>query len=122
MALGMAKKLRARLITPENPGGDLDINYLKMAQKLLAWLVLEEIVVTENLLYKHVGFFSNNTSVVSWKKRGPAKKSAAAGCLIRVSALRQRVARALPLVAAHLAVYLNVLGSIPYCSFAYSKQ
>ena len=39
-------KLRARLITPTNPGGGLDINYIEMAGKLLAWLVSEGIVGT----------------------------------------------------------------------------
>ena len=37
-------KLRAKLITPTNPGVDLDINDLKMVGKLLAWLMLEVIV------------------------------------------------------------------------------
>ena len=64
----------ARLITPTNPGGDLDINYLEMAGKLLAWPVLEGIVGTKNLRYKHVGLLSNDTAAVSWKQRG-AKKS-----------------------------------------------
>ena len=55
------------------------------------------------------------------RKRG-GKKSAAAGRLLRVLALRQLVARAPPLVAAHVAGDLNVLGNIPSCSFGYSKQ
>ena len=39
------------MITPTNPGGDLDINDMEMAGKLLAWLALEGIVGTENLCY-----------------------------------------------------------------------
>ena len=61
------KKLYARLITPTNPGGGLDINDLEIARKLLAWLVLEGIVGTKNLRYKHVGLFSDNMAAVSWK-------------------------------------------------------
>ena len=49
------KKLWARPITLTNPGGDLDINDLEISGKLLVWLVLEGIVVTKNLRYKHVG-------------------------------------------------------------------
>ena len=45
------KKLRTRLITPTKLGGGLDINDLEMAGKLLAFLVLEGIVGTENLRY-----------------------------------------------------------------------
>ena len=44
--LGWPNKLRARLVTPKNPGGGLDIKYLEMARKLLAWIVLEGIVGT----------------------------------------------------------------------------
>ena len=72
------KKLRARLITPTNPGGGLYINDLKMAGKLLAWIVLEIIICTKNLRYTHVDLFSNNTAAVLWTQRVSAKHSAAA--------------------------------------------
>ena len=116
------KKLWARLITPKNPGGKLDINDLEMAGKLLAWLVLEEIVGTENLRYKHVGLFSDNMAEVLWTQRGVAKNSAAAGRLIRELALHKLVARASPLVAAHVSGDLNVIGDIPSRSFRNCKQ
>ena len=67
------KKLQARLITPTNPGGGLDISIMEMEGKLLAWLVLEVIVGTKNLCYKHVGLFSNNTGEVLWTQRGQKK-------------------------------------------------
>ena len=105
-----------------NPGGGLDINDLVMAGKILEWLVLEGIVGTKNLRYKHVGIFSDNTVELSWTQRGAAKTSAAVGCLLRVLALQQLVARVSPLVAAHVTGDLNVLGDIPYRSFGYSKQ
>ena len=66
------KKLRSRLITPTKTGGDLDINYLEMAVKPLAWLVLEVIFGTKNF-YKHVELFRNNTEAVSWTQRGAEK-------------------------------------------------
>ena len=68
------KKLRARLITPTNPGGVLDINNLELAGKLLAWLVLEGIGGTEKLRYKHVVLLSNKTAALSWTQRGAAKR------------------------------------------------
>ena len=59
---------------------------------------------------------------VSWTQRGAKNKSAAVGRLLRVLALRQRVERVSPLLAAHMTGYLNVLGNIGYNSFGYSKQ
>ena len=93
-----------------------------MAGKLLAWLLLEVIIGTKNLRYKHVGHFSNNTAAVLWTQRGAAKNSAAEGRLFIVLALRKQVSRASPLVATHVAGDMNVLGDIPSCSFGYSKQ
>ena len=57
-----------------------------------------------------------------WTQRGAAKKSAAAGRLLRVLALRKQVRRVSPLVDAHVAGDLNVLGDIPSRLFGYSKQ
>ena len=91
----------------------MDINDMKMAGKLLAWFVLEGIVGTKNLHNKHIVLFSKNTAAVSWTQRGVAKKSAAAGHLLRVLALRQRVAVSSPSVAAHIVGDLNVLDNIP---------
>ena len=42
--LKLTNKLQVRMVIPTNPGGDLDINDLKMVGKLLAWLMLEVIV------------------------------------------------------------------------------
>ena len=93
-----------------------------MSGKILAWLVLEGIVGTKNLCYKHVGLFSNNTAAVSLTQRGAEKNSAAARRVLRVLALRQQVGRASPLVPAHVAGDLNLLGDIPSHSFGYPKQ
>ena len=95
---------------------------MEMAGKLLAWLVLEGIVGTKNLHYKHIGLFSDNMAAVSWTQMGTAKNSASAGCLHRVLDFRKRVARASQLVATHVAGDLNVIGGIPYRSFGYYKQ
>ena len=70
------KKLRASLTTPIKPGGGLYINDIEMAVNLLAWIVLEGIVGTENLHYTYVGLFSDNTTTVSWTQIGAAKNYA----------------------------------------------
>ena len=54
--------------------------------------------------------------------KGGVKKSAAAGCLLRVLALRKLVAITPPLVDTHVEGYLNLLGEIISLSFGYSKQ
>ena len=92
-----------------------------MARKILEWLVLEGIVGTKTLRYKHIGLFINKTTAVLWTQRGAAKQSAAVGRLLRVLSLRKRVSRASPLVAEHVAGDINVLGNIPSFSFGYSK-
>ena len=93
-----------------------------MAGNFLSWLVLEVIIGTEKLRYKYVGLFSNNMAAVLWIQREAEKKSAAAGRLLRVLALRKQVARASPLVAAYVEGDLNVLGKIPSRSFGFSIQ
>ena len=103
-------------------GGELDINDLEMAGKLLAWIVLEGIVGTKNLCYKQVGLFSNNTEAVLCTQRGASKKYATVGRLLRVLDLRQRVAKASPLVAMHLTGDLNVISIIPSSTFVYPKK
>ena len=93
-----------------------------MSGKLLAWLVLGGLVGTDNLRYKYVGLFRDNTAALLWTQRGVAKNSAAAGRLLRVLALWKRVERASPLVAAHVAGDLNVIGDIPSCSFGFPNN
>ena len=93
-----------------------------MAGNLLAWLVLEGIIGTENLCYKHVVLFIDNTASVSWTQRGGSENSAAEGRLLKALDLRKRVSIASPLVPAHVAGDLNVFGDTPSCSFGYSKQ
>ena len=56
-----------------------------------------------------------------WNKGGQ-KNSEAAGRLLIVLALQQQGERASPLVAAHVAEDLNVIGNIPSRSFGYCKQ
>ena len=107
------------MITPTNPVGDFDINNLEMAGNLLTWLVLKGNVGTENLRYKHVGLFSDNTAAVSGTQREAKINSTAAGHMLRVLDLQQQVERASSLVAEHVVGDLNVLGDIPSRSIGY---
>ena len=90
LELGIAKEIAGQADNSDKPrgGGGVDINNLEMAVKTLAWFVLEVIIGTKNLRYKHVGVFSNNMAAVSCTQRGAEKKSASAVCLIRFLALR----------------------------------
>ena len=114
------QRITARLVSSTNKSGDLDINDLEMAGKVLAWLVLEGLV--PNLKHAHVGIFSDNMAAVSWTKRGASRSSNVAGRLLRILGLRQRVNRSSPIVTEHLPGILNVLGDIPSRSYGNKKK
>ena len=122
LGLGKSKEISGQADNSDKPREGLEYKDLEMVGKLLEWLMLEGIVGTKNLRYKHFGLFIDNTAAVSWTQIGSEKKSASTGRLLRVVAFRQWVARASPLVAAHVAEDLNVLADIPSRSFGYSKQ
>ena len=109
----------ARLVTADNPVGDITISDLEMAAEVLGFLVLE---ACTPLRWKHVGVCSDNTATVAWQRRGASKRSAIANRLLRVLAIRQRVNRASPLVTRHLAGVRNHLGDIPLRSFGYKAE
>ena len=62
-----------RLISPDNPNGDLTINDLEMAGLLLHYLVLERIAPT--IKHKHAAAWCDNTSTVSWARCLTSSKS-----------------------------------------------
>ena len=93
-----------------NPMGDLDINDLEMAGKVLVWLVLEDLV--PNLQHAHVGIFSNCMATVPWTKRGASWSSNVSGKLLQVLGLWQQLNRSSLIVTEHLPGILNVLGDI----------
>ena len=109
-----------RLVTFDNPAGDITNSDLEMAAEVLGWLVLEAIV--KSLRWKHVGVWSDNTPTVAWTMRWASKRSAAANRLLRILAIRHRENRASPLVARHIAGELNHLGDIPSRSFGYRVE
>ena len=76
----------------------------------------------QNLRYQNVGLFSDNRAELQRRQKWVKKMFAAAGRLLIVLDLRQKLARMSRLVATHVAGDMNVLGDIPPCSFGYSKQ
>ena len=114
-----AKEVVDRLVTPENPNGDITNSDLEMAAEVLGWLVLEAVVSTR---WAHVGICSDNWATVSWQMRGASKRSRVANRLLRVLAVRLRKNRASPLVTRHMAGERNSLGDIPSRSFGYKAE
>ena len=113
------KEVRDRLVTFENPEGDITNSDLEMAAEVLGLLVLEANVC---LRWIHVGCCSDNSATVAWQGRGASKRSRVANRLLRVMAIRLRKNRASPLVTRHLAGDRNQLGDIPSRSFGYKAE
>ena len=113
------KEVLARVVTWENPDGDITNSDLEMAAELLGFLVLEACVP---LRWEHVGVCSDNSATVACQGRGASKRSAVTNRLLRALAIRQRVNRASPLVTRHLAGVRNHLGDIPSRSFGYKPE
>ena len=107
-------EFRDRLVTLENPEGDITNSDLEMAAEVLGLLVLEANVC---LRWIHVECCSDNSATVAWQGRGASKRSRVANRLLRVMAIRLRKKRASPLVTRHLAGDRNQLGDIPSRSF-----
>ena len=112
-------EIRARLVTFNNPTGDITNSDLEMAAEVLGWLVLEAVVETR---HTHVGVCSDNSATVAWQSRWASKRSRVANRLLRALAIRMRKNRASPLVTRHLAGIRNTLGDIPSRSFGYKAE
>ena len=107
--------IQQRLVTDNNPAGDLTINDLELAGMVLGWLVLE--YTCNDLTYKHVGMFCDNTSAVSWAFKGSTATSLVAARLLRFMFLRQRARQASSLVPLHIAGKDNAMADIPSRAF-----
>ena len=56
--------VKERLVSFDNPEGDLTNSDLEMAAELLGWLVLEGLVATQ---WRHVEVCSDNSATVAWQ-------------------------------------------------------
>ena len=113
------QEVRDRLITEDNPEGDITNSDLEMAAEVLGWLVLEANV---SLHWAHVGVCSDNSATVAWQTRWASKRSRVANRLLRVLALRLRVNRASPLVTRHLSGDRNKLGDLLSRSYGWKAE
>ena len=112
-------EVAARLVTEDNPTGDITNSDLEMVAEVLGWLVLEANVCTR---FTHVGVCSDNSATVGWQTRGASKRSAAANRLLRILAIRLRKNRASPLITRHTAGKQNALGDVPLRSYGWKAS
>ena len=93
----------------------LSINDLELAGLVLGWLILE--LSVEDLHFKHVGSFCDNTSSVSWCHKGYSSKSIPAARLLRFLSLRQRARKTSSIIPVHIPGKNNTMADI--CSRAF---
>ena len=96
-------------------GKTLSINDLEMAGIVMGWLVLESI--QDDLSFKHVGLFADNTSSVSWTQKGSTTTSLPAARLLRLLALRQRARRTSSLLPIHIKGSENAMADVSSRAF-----
>ena len=78
--------IQDRLVTNQNPKGDISMNDLELAGIVLNFLALE--VLRPNLENTHIGAYCDNTSAVSWANKLRTSKSIPAARLLRMLGLR----------------------------------
>jgi len=103
--------IQQELVLATNRTGKLTINDLELAGLVLGWLVLE--YVSNDLMYKHIGLFCDNTSAVSWTYKGHTTTSLVAGRLLRLLAIRQRTQQTSSLMPMNIAGKDNTMADIP---------
>ena len=89
------KDIQARLVTDDNPNGDISINDLELAGIVINFIVLE--IIMPSLQYKHVGTYCDNTSAVSWANKLRTSRSIPAARLLRLLGLRVLASKSSPL-------------------------
>ena len=107
--------IQNELVTSTNRNGTITINDLELAGIVIGWLVLE--YVCDDLVFKHIGMFCDNTSAVAWAFKFTTSKSVIAGRLLRLLAIRQRTRQASSLLPMHIAGKDNEMADIPSRAF-----
>ena len=108
-------EVKRLVISQKNPRGKLSISDLECAGLLLLWLVIEQ--VAPELACKHFAVLNDNAPTVSWAKKLNASKSRTAAALLRVLALRMKLAGTSPLIPMHIPGEENGLSDVPSRSF-----
>ena len=78
--------IQNELVSYTNSKGRLTINDLELAGLVLGWLVMEYVV--DNMKFKHIRSFCDNTSVVSQTYRGSTSTSILAARIRRLISLQ----------------------------------
>ena len=107
--------IQKELVSATNRNGRITINDLELGGLVLGWLVLEHVV--EDLTFKHVGSFCDNTSSVAWAYKGSTATSMAAARLLRLLSIRQRTRQASSLIPMNIAGKNNEMADIPSRAF-----
>ena len=85
----------------------------------MGWLVLE--VIQKDLAFKHIGMFADNTSSVSWAKKGSTTTSIPAARLLRFLSLRQRARQASSIIPLHICGEDNKMADISSRAFKHGE-
>ena len=107
--LEFPEEIRRRVISFDNPTGDITNSDLEMAGLLVEFIVLEYLVPLEG---QHAAAWCDNTPTVSWATKLSSSKSMIAARLIRALALRLRANRASPLIPLSIAGIDNIMADI----------
>ena len=109
------QEVRALVISDANPNGKITNSDLECAGGLLLWLVIEQVVPCLN--NKHVGLLNDNSPTISWLQRMNSRHSKTAAAILRVLAMRLRLAKASPIIPMHIPGVENAISDIPSRSF-----
>ena len=109
------EEVRALVISDANPNGKITNSDLECAGGLLLWLVIEQVVPCLN--NKHVGLLNDNSPTISWLQRMNSRHSKTAAAILRVLAMRLRLAKASPIIPMHIPGVENAISDIPSRSF-----
>jgi hypothetical protein len=111
--------IKASLCTATNPTGTLTMNDLELAGMVLNIFALECNV--QDLEFKHIASFCDNTSAVAWAHKLRTSKSTVAARLLRIISLRLHARRASSLLPMNIAGEDNDMADIVSRSFQGGK-
>ena len=93
--------IRERLVSWENPKGNISNSDLEAGGTLLQYLVLE--CITDSLRHQQAAIGCDNTPAVSWTSKGNSSSSMVASRLMRAYTTRQRQQESAPCLTFHIA-------------------
>jgi hypothetical protein len=104
--LEFPSNIRERVVSVNNPDGDITNSDLEMAGLVAEYLVLEHLT---SLKFAHTAAWCDNTPTVSWANKLSSSKSMVAARLVWALAMRLHVHQASPLVTWSIAGINNIM-------------